>query len=257
MGTLLLLNCFCFDLSVEGGLIKLERKTGRSLPVMGSYGFGSSKFTKKRPSAGPAPTHLIPKAKQLSFFMCIMFSSACPPGWLHTTLSERLRNLRFSGVVNLGLRLNVFLGYLLQELPCLVPPSLQAYPADGLFLKRPSFSTLNQERKPGGLPALLCLYLPVREEEAQLKRENTPNKGRTTCFYEKGDEWISVLVCGEHKLSDLLSEGSYFTGNLFLRTYLVCFLNFTHLFSCGWIIDREHSPTFWVLPLVVDKNLRK
>ena len=61
----------------------------------------------------------------------------------------------------------VFLGYLLQGLPYLVPPSLQAYPTDGLFLKHPSFSTLNPERKPGGLPALLCLCLPVREEERQ------------------------------------------------------------------------------------------
>lgn len=57
--------------------------------------------------------------------------------------------------------ITAFLVYLLQELPCPVPPSLQACPTDVLFQKHPSFSTLNQERRPGGLPALPCLYPPV------------------------------------------------------------------------------------------------
>ena len=84
---------------------------------------------------------------------------------------------KFQWMVNLAVK-TVFLGYLLQGLPYLVPPSLQAYPTDGLFLKHPSFSTLNPERKPGGLPALLCLCLPVREEERQWY-----NKGRNICFH--------------------------------------------------------------------------
>ena len=79
-----------------------------------------------------------------------------------------------------------------------------------------------------------------------------------THTHTHGDKWTSVVMSGQHKFSVLLSEGSYSIAVFLLRwTYLVCFLNFTHLFPCGWIIDGEHSPTLWVLPLVVNKNLRE
>lgn len=34
-------------------------------------------------------------------------------------------------------------------------------------------------------------------------------------------------------------------------------MNFAHLFSSCWIINREYSPTLRILPLIVNKNLRE
>lgn len=39
--------------------------------------------------------------------------------------------------------------------------------------------------------------------------------------------------------------------------YLVSFLDLTDLLSCCWIIYWEYSPTFRILPLIIDKNLEK
>lgn len=241
-------------LFVEGGR-KRDKESSKVRTSHGKLWFCSSK--EKTLSWSP-------KAKPLPFFMSYYVLLHLFPRSVSYHAFRKTEEFKFQWMVSLVVKMmfggkDVFLGYLLQGLPCLVPPSLQAYPTDGLFLKHPSFSTLNPERKPGGLPALLCLCLPVREEEREWY-----NKGINICFHthakkkKKGDKWTLVVMSGEHKFSVLLSEGSYFIAIFLLRwTYLVCFLNFTHLFSCGWIIDREHSPTLWILPLVVNKNLRE
>lgn len=39
--------------------------------------------------------------------------------------------------------------------------------------------------------------------------------------------------------------------------YLVSFLDLTDLLSCCWIIYWEYSPTFRILPLIINENLEK
>jgi len=39
--------------------------------------------------------------------------------------------------------------------------------------------------------------------------------------------------------------------------YLVSFLDITDLLSCCWIIYWEYSPTFRILPLIIDENLEE
>lgn len=97
---------------------------------------------------------------------------------------------------------------------CLVPPSPQAYLADSLSLKHPFFATLSQGRKPGGLPALLCLYLPVNDNEEQLKSPNIPSAGEASTFMDivvkKGR---LVVVLGVHAFTFGLSESFSFLSN--------------------------------------------
>lgn len=94
MVALLLLNCFV--LFVKGG-----RKTGRSLPGMGSYGFVLQNSVRRDTQLVLHFPHLSQKPN-ISFFMYIMYSLACSLGQFHIVFSKSLRNLNFSGMVNLG-----------------------------------------------------------------------------------------------------------------------------------------------------------
>lgn len=77
-------------LFVEGGRER-DKESSKVCTSHGKLWFCSSKFSNKRHSAGPQKPNLSP------FSWVIMYSFTCSPDLHHIMLSERLRNLNFSG----------------------------------------------------------------------------------------------------------------------------------------------------------------
>lgn len=150
--------------------------------------------------------------------------------------------------------------HLQQELSCLFRPSLLAYPKDGPFPMHPFSSKQNLAKTQGELPSPLCLYRPVEKEEKTKGTEFLPGLGKLLLYrlsHVRGLELWLIKKLPSSAFLDLLLWSICTFLPIHGARYLVSFLDLADLLSCRWIVYREYSSAFRILPFIIDENLEK